>query len=63
MAPEELSPATRFDNLKMGFARWLKHDLRLQLSSLQLSTRGAQATCLPVLAASRNDISVGKLGW
>jgi hypothetical protein len=28
MAPEELSPATRFDNLKMGFARWLKHDLR-----------------------------------
>jgi len=32
-------------------------------SSLQLLTRGAQATCLPVLAASRNDISVGKLGW
>ena len=37
-------------------------DRVLAIADFSIKT-GAQATCLPVLAASRNDISVGKLGW
>jgi hypothetical protein len=63
MALEELCAATRFDDLKMDSLDALNMIFAFNCRRFSSQLGGAQATCLPVLAASRNDISVGKLGW